>query len=148
MGDVLWAALEGVLGWDGASFVARWPDGFTCMVRIARTIDGVGHVIPANAELGPRDASDADFRLDLEDADTRAVYDHHLAIELGAAPDQASKLVGVWIDTSGGSPVLIVVAGACGPTQWSTEIRVDTPDELLARAHAWPADKRHQPAEA
>jgi hypothetical protein len=79
---------------------------------------------------------------DLSDPDTRAAYDRRLALVLGAPGEAVARGVivadydGVWAVMAG-----LPSAETGGKWMWARALAL-TDDPLLARALAWPVDKR------
>lgn len=88
---------------------------------------------------GPRCFADS-ITLDLSDPDTRVAYERRLALALGAPEHLVERGVGASLFEG----ALIVQAGFYDSrlSNWAEVIEVNTIDPLLARALAWPADKR------
>ena len=145
-------AARGIPVWEGA---AAWFEGKRWRVtRLWPSMDG--HEDRASLECldGSGDGEIPPIRHavpDLADPDTRAAYDRRLALALGCPEAYAD--VGVRfrrLSSLSPSAGWIVEAGHDehdfydGPA-WTSEPRTvaaDAEDPLLARALAWPADKR------
>jgi hypothetical protein len=87
---------------------------------------------------------DLPWLLDLSNPDTRAAYDRRLALALGA-PDYLVER-GVGVSVSDDEHVIVRAGFYDNPnSDWHHVAHVGTTDPLLARALAWPADKRSSP---
>jgi hypothetical protein len=99
------------------------------MVRDGNTLQPSHHDLP--------------WLLDLSNPDTRAAYDRRLALALGCPDDgRLDRYLSVRIGRGGGG-----IAGQIllASDRWTGGAVVNTTDPLLARALAWPADKRSSP---
>lgn len=87
---------------------------------------------------------------DLSDPDTRAAYDRRLALALGAPVEAVGEGVRFYLDGGAGWQMDAGFKGDDVTTHaWHFDLRAlgnevltNTDDPLLARALAWPADKR------
>jgi hypothetical protein len=100
--------------------------------------EGVPHPLDEGQEAIP----------DLTDPDSRAAYDRRLALELGATQEQVAEGVAFGCNAGGewwiACGFLAPIAEARSTWHRRLDIRAeDTPEgRLLARALAWPADRR------
>lgn len=78
---------------------------------------------------------------DLADPDTRAAYDRRLAIVLGCPDDgRLDRMFRIEVGSAlGSAPIGHLLLTSDG---WRVTVPVGTTDPILARALAWPADKR------
>ena len=139
-------AARGIPVWEGA---AAWFEGKRWRVtRLWPSVDGGEDRASLECLDGSGDGEIppiSDVVPDLADPDTRAAYDRRLALALGcpeAYADAGVRFYSMGYVTVHRWTIDAGVRPHRYDSEWEQTVHADTDDPLLARALAWPADKR------
>lgn len=139
-------AARGIPVWEGAAMLWRelaseWEPNPRWRSARSEGFGNYGWVAYGDNSLVPQDRAIPD----LADPDTRAAYDRRLALALGCPEEHANVGVRFRHEGNFGGHAWTIDAGARPhryDSEWERTARIATADPLLARALAWPKDKR------